>query len=430
MKQIGDDRKSIICVSIILAAAVFLFLLNSELYPFGNGKSSTDSSVFRTVAMMMDKGYMPYRDSFDHKGPLLYIIDYVGMKISYTHGIWIIEYISLFLTGMVFIGIAKMAGCNNLRSLIAAAIALSALGGYFDHGNLAEKYAMPFIAVSLYLFLGFLLKDKISILRAVCLGFCLGAVFLLRANMIGLWIVFCPAVLIKSIRTEKIIRTLRHLAFFLLGLIAAVLPVMLWLVANGAFSDFRFAYFVFNGMYASGAGGQASFRMILESMVTFSSPFLFQACLIAMIVSFVTGKENRFTDGAYIFYMLIKLPLLAMSGLTYGHYGMLLIPSLILPAAKIVNFIGKMDNRALAGFAVIFFVINAFLHPIARTAHSIYQCFVDRGRVQGSAGELIDTIVENTDPDDRISVYGKDDWIYVLSERMHATRYSYQYGAS
>ena len=49
---------------------------------------------------------------------------------------------------------------------------------------------------------------------------------------------------------------------------------------------------------------------------------------------------------------------------------------------------------------------------------------------EGSAGELIDTIVENTDPDDRISVYGKDDWIYVLSERMHATRYSYQYGAS
>ena len=129
MKQIGDDRKSNICVCIVLAAVVFLFLLNSELNPFGNGKSSTDSSVFRTVAMMMDKGYMPYRDSFDHKGPLLYIIDYVGMKISYTHGIWIIEYISLFLTGMVFIGIAKLAGCNILRSLTATVISLSALGG-------------------------------------------------------------------------------------------------------------------------------------------------------------------------------------------------------------------------------------------------------------------------------------------------------------
>lgn len=183
-------------------------------------------------------------------------------------------------------------------------------------------------------------------------------------------------------------------------------------------------------MYASGAGGLASFRMILESMVTFSSLFLFQACLIAMIVSFVTGKENRFTDGAYIFYMLINLPLLAMSGLTYGHYGMLLIPSLILPAAKIVNFIGKTDNCALTGFAVIFLVINAFLHPIARTALSIRECLISKGRVQGSAGELIDVIVENTDPDDRISVYGKDDWIYVLSERMHATRYSYQYPIS
>ena len=234
----------------------------------------------------------------------------------------------------------------------------------------------------------------------------------------------------KSIRTEKIIRTLRYLAFFLLGLTATVMPVMLWLAANGAFSDFWFAYIVFNGMYVSGAGGQASFRMILESMVTFSSPFLFQACLIAMIISLVIGKENRFTDGAYILYMLINLPLLAMSGLAYGHYGMLLIPSFILPAAKIVNFIGKMDNRALTDFAAVFLLINAFLHPIARTALSIRECFINKGRVQGSAGELIDTIVENTDPHDRISVCGKDDWIYVLSERMHATRYSYQFPIS
>ena len=427
MKQTGDERKSIIQVSIILAVLVFLFLQNSELSPFGNGKSSADSSVFRTVAMMMDRGFMPYRDSFDHKGPLLYLIDYVGMKLSFTHGIWIMEYISLFLTGMVFIGIARLAGCDDRRSLLSTLIALSMLGEYFDHGNLAEEYAMPFIAAGLYLFLDFLLNDRLGGLRSICCGLCLGAVLLLRPNMIGLWVIFCPAVLIRGIRTGEIGRILGSMAFFFFSLAAMVLPVLLWLSVNGAIHEFWDAYIVFNGMYASGMSGRAGLGMFLGSMYTFSSGFVFQAALIAMILSFMIDKENRFTDGAYILYMVMNIPLLAMSGQTYGHYGMLLIPSLILPAAKIVNFIGKMDNRALTGFAAAFFLINAFLYPAARTAYSIYECISDRGRVQGSAGELIDTIVENTAPDDRISVYGNDDWIYLLSRRMHATRYSYQF---
>ena len=36
-------------------------------------RTGTDSSVFRTVAMVMQQGGMPYLDSFDHKGPLLFV---------------------------------------------------------------------------------------------------------------------------------------------------------------------------------------------------------------------------------------------------------------------------------------------------------------------------------------------------------------------
>ena len=49
---------------------VFAFTIASPLHPFVDGTPYTDSSVFETVAMMMQRGYMPYRDSFDHKGPV------------------------------------------------------------------------------------------------------------------------------------------------------------------------------------------------------------------------------------------------------------------------------------------------------------------------------------------------------------------------
>jgi uncharacterized protein (TIGR02328 family) len=37
----------------------------------------------RVFAFMVDKGYMPYRDTFDHKGPYVYLLNMLGEKISY-----------------------------------------------------------------------------------------------------------------------------------------------------------------------------------------------------------------------------------------------------------------------------------------------------------------------------------------------------------
>ena len=44
-----------------------------------------------------------------------------------------------------------------------------------------------------------------------------------------------------------------------------------------------------------------------------------------------------------------------------------------------------------------------------------------------SVNKVCEIIDSATDEDDRISVYGNWDIIYVLSNRMHATRYSYQF---
>ena len=85
-------------MGILFLGLSFVFLFNSPLHPWIRGESTTDSSVFRTIAMMMRYGYMPYRDSFDHKGPLLYIIEFVGDSLGGTSGIWVIELIAIFAT--------------------------------------------------------------------------------------------------------------------------------------------------------------------------------------------------------------------------------------------------------------------------------------------------------------------------------------------
>ena len=48
----------------------------------------------------MAEGKLPYRDLFDHKGPLLYLIQRVGIGLtpgSYI-GVWILELISMMIS--------------------------------------------------------------------------------------------------------------------------------------------------------------------------------------------------------------------------------------------------------------------------------------------------------------------------------------------
>ncbi len=69
---------------------LFLFAisicLNSGIAP-GN-RNLYDSNSFIYIARLMQYGLIPYLDVFDHKGPLLYFINYIGLGFGDQIGIW------------------------------------------------------------------------------------------------------------------------------------------------------------------------------------------------------------------------------------------------------------------------------------------------------------------------------------------------------
>ena len=92
MRVWNTRRIEFICMVIIAGMLAALFLFKSPLHPWICSDTGTDSSVFRTIAFMMSKGFMPYRDSFDHKGPLLYILNWFGNDfLACGGGIWTLE---------------------------------------------------------------------------------------------------------------------------------------------------------------------------------------------------------------------------------------------------------------------------------------------------------------------------------------------------
>lgn len=82
-----------ICITAALGFMTFLILMYSKQSPWRKAESWTDSSVFKYVALVMSKGGMPYKDTFDHKGPVLYLLNLLGMQFGYMRGIWIVEFV-------------------------------------------------------------------------------------------------------------------------------------------------------------------------------------------------------------------------------------------------------------------------------------------------------------------------------------------------
>jgi hypothetical protein len=138
-----------------------VFLFNSPLHPWVHREPDIDSSVFKTVSMMMREGYLPYRDSFDHKGPLLYFFNLWGDCLSEECGVLFFELLSLSITVFAMYKIARLF-CGIIPSTVSVFAALSMLFVYYEGGNFTEEYAMPFISVSLLYFLSYIKERVIS----------------------------------------------------------------------------------------------------------------------------------------------------------------------------------------------------------------------------------------------------------------------------
>lgn len=404
----------------------FVLLSKSPLHFWIGEEVEADSAVFNTIALAMDKGYIPYRDTFDHKGPLLYLLNYLGRRIATYRGIWLIEFITVFFTLYIMYRIGCLC-CNDLHAAIILLFTSAPLFNFFCNGNAVEEFAMPFIALSLYLFLDYLLNGKITICRLLLCGASLGAVCLLRLNMISVWIVFCIAITILLLKQKNYSDLIFFIRYFLIGFLVFVSPFLLWLTFHNALKAFWEQYIIFNGIYCR----YATFPQLWH---TFFYSLEHETVLLAFfVILFLFIKQRDRVYGMYFLYMLVSFLMISISGRTYSHYNMVTIPALIFPIAALCGLCERQWKNAAGQTALLLFMLllltttlhKDWLLPMQDLAR-IYQ-----ERNQEHISQKLRTVCrfigENTDDNDKISVYGNWDQVYVMSNRMHATRYSYQF---
>lgn len=289
MKQIIKEKKSEIAkaaIFVFLSYLAFAISMQSTTNIWYDGDCSGDSAIFRYMAYAASRGQIWYKDVWDHKGPLIFFLNFIGQRISFWRGIWIVEFVFMLGTILGAYKIARLV-CNRIMSCCCVLIVSTTIFQYFEAGNFTEEYAMIFIMVSLYIFLDYFLNQKINYWRLIICGFCFGGILLLRPNMGGVWFVFCIAVLIQKIYERKTIECLKFLGLFLIGCFIFIMPFAIYFIYVDAWKECIYASLTFNFMYSE----DGKLIKTLEYMTNIFKEPVMLASIVAVIYQSIKSKS-------------------------------------------------------------------------------------------------------------------------------------------
>lgn len=240
-----------------LLCATLALLIATSSSPLYAANFWTDTNIYFTIGRGMTRGLMPYRDLFDHKGPLLFMLYALGAAISDTSfiGVFIME--ALSLAAAVYAGwrTVSLFGEGRLTLLsmpILAAVVCCCTA--FTQGGSAEEFALPALAAGVYLALALMARPgEADGRRALGFGAAAGWVFLIKYTDIGLFAGLGIGLLAFVWRREGFGRALASAGRMLLGALLVCAPVAAYLAANGALAACVEVYFIQNLFDYSGA---------------------------------------------------------------------------------------------------------------------------------------------------------------------------------
>lgn len=263
----SKNRKWSLGLTLVLSVlfSLIFYAFNTPLGP----SIGSDNAMYLTMGTAIANGYAPYTEIFDHKGPLLYILQAIPQMISggySTLAVFIQQAVFLFICLFLAQHAAEKMG---VPALAVQAVYLALICTQIGGGNLTEEYTNVFTFIGILIMLRFFenglpLEEQKMFIPAAVLGAMAALCFLVRANNA---LVLCAMTLMLAVFLALFGRwkTLAQCAGgFLAGVLAAALPVIIWLLAHGALEEAVYGSLIHNMMYADTDGG-SRLQMLLHS---------------------------------------------------------------------------------------------------------------------------------------------------------------------
>lgn len=250
---------------------ILLFILTFCLSPFSplyRYNFSPDEVCYKTISVGLLEGKAPYRDLFDHKGPLAYLVYALGFLVSgkANWGAWIVTYlcnaVAYFFTYKTM-RLFRDKEHSFLTTLLLMVVTGFCLENVLSNLSKPENMLLAPLMVSTYFLLketfGNKEKDKefshISNRSMFIIGLMCGAVFMIKLNVCMLYFAFIGCYFLWLLIRKKFRIFFTNTGVFLGGIAAVCAPIVVFLTCINDLREFIDVYFIFNLKYSQEGDG-------------------------------------------------------------------------------------------------------------------------------------------------------------------------------
>lgn len=333
--------KKTIYILLAVCSIIYVCCLSTTSPMYLNVCSHTDTCVFQAMGWNWLHGAVPYRDLFDHKGPLIFAINALGFLLTGNkYGITIIEICFMFV-GVLFCWKLLRTELNDKKSLAATAlIYIINITSYFN-GNTTEEYCTPFIMASYYYAYTWLkrydaygttdVNVRIPLILGLTLG-CCAATRITNALPVCIISIVVAVILVKEKDWHSL---LKATGLFAAGAIVIEAPFIIYFYVNGALEEFWFCNWTFNTSY-TGTPVYSQYYELKSYIITYAPVWMLTA--VAAIALIFGRRQNK--NAAAITFLLSSLvtAIFFHAGNRYIWYAQLLTPCLPVLVCIMVSY--------------------------------------------------------------------------------------------
>ncbi len=329
---------------------------------------AVDSNIFKIIGKMMCNGGMPFRDVFDHKGPLFFLIQWLAFRVGQWHGVIFPEFLAYFFSCLILLK-SMLCLARPTISLLGVAVFVWLTPNYLGegYGNLPEVYALPFVICGLYCLVRLTQSGKLGKWRSMLLGICTAVVLLMKLNLIGVFLVTGLILFGRLVFQRPFIPVLQDILFALLGFWFICVPILLWLYFNSSLVHCYNDYILFNLHYSNIAD-----ESILSGIqnVEWRIRQYYWKLLLPAFQTFLamTSKKKCYCFYACYFCLIVNCVLLMSTTFCFRHYLTVLVPCCIILFAIALDNITMPPCTFLYSFCALLILSFHLAHVSIQTA--------------------------------------------------------------
>jgi hypothetical protein len=404
----------------VLIAFVFLRWLPHHFSAF----IKFDSSIFLYVAKQLRNGAALYRDVWDHKPPLIFRFDQLGLAVG-SGSVGGVVALNFFLVVVFFLLCYWLLRqiAHPETALLACVFGIVYFADCTISPNVTEVVCLPLEAVSLIL----LMRDMQfgpKTTRAFTQGIIFSALFWTRPNDISIGIVYLAAVTLVLVRGREFSRLSKVFVAAACGGVAGTLCITLPVVLRSSWSEVWFATLQFNELYANLTTFVERLHTLVWLLVFSSSHGMtFIAGAVLLYVAYQkTGFESTQDRFKWItlWWFVLAVLLAAYTGKRYGKNAITWVVPVMCAIAIFFEEVRGLHNlrtripiRALTYTVAAFVVVSSLVEWSQGEKH---------GANHGAS--ILTELDEVTSKSDRVLFWGAIDPALILrADRPSPTRF-------